>query len=76
MTGVQTCALPILSISEKELKLSFESTKKEVITKLETLKESSDDETKQKINETINKVSLEECDRVNYIKLKNLKENL
>jgi len=66
----------LLSISENDLNERFISVQKDVIGKLESLKESSDEETKQKINETINKVLNEECDRVNYIKLKNLKENL
>jgi len=66
----------VLTISESELNSKFNSTKQELLDKLNSLKESVDNETKEKINETISKVSSEECDRVNYIKLKNLKENL
>jgi len=66
----------LLMLSDSELTTRYNSTKDEVLNKLNSLKESVDNETKEKINETINKVSLEECDRVNYIKLKNLKENL
>lgn len=67
----------LLTISEENLVGKFNSLKNDVIGKLNTLKETvSDSETKEKINETINKVSSEECDRVNYVKLKNLKENL
>jgi len=66
----------LLSISEQELSIKFSDVKNEVLSKLNSLKESVDEETKQKITETINKVSSDDCDRVNYIKLKNLKENL
>jgi len=66
----------LLSTSEKDLNVKFNVVKQEVITKLNSIKETVDEETKEKINETILKVSSDECDRVNYIKLKNLKENL
>ena len=66
----------LLSTPEKELSVKFNVVKQEVITKLNSIKETVDEETKEKINETILKVSSDECDRVNYIKLKNLKENL
>lgn len=67
----------LLLIPEDKLNQEFNEFKNDVVTKLTTmLEEISDDETKQKINETLDKVLSEECDRLNYIKLKNLKESL
>lgn len=67
----------LLTISEEELKGSFNLVKNEVLEKLKSIQEStSDSEIKTKINETIQKVSTEECDRASFLKLKNLKENL
>lgn len=67
----------LLLIPEDKLSQEFNEFKNDVVTKLTTmLEEISDDETKQKINETLDKVLSEECDRLNYIKLKNLKESL
>jgi len=66
----------LLTTPEQELKSNFNVVKHDVLQKLSSLKESVDDETKNKINETIEKVSSEECDVLTYVKLKNLKENL
>jgi succinate dehydrogenase flavin-adding protein (antitoxin of CptAB toxin-antitoxin module) len=65
-----------LNSDDNELKTNFSSLKESVLTKLETLKESSDSETIGKINETIEKVSSEKYDKLTYFKLKGLKEKL
>lgn len=66
----------LLTISEEQLKGDFNSVKEELLDKLSKLKESVDEETKSKINETIQKVTSEECNVMTFVKLKNLKENL
>ena len=65
-----------LNSDDNELKTNFNSLKESVLTKLETLKESSDSETIGRINETIEKVSSEKYDKLTYFKLKGLKEKL
>ena len=65
-----------LNSDDNELKTNFSSLKESVLTKLETLKESSDSETIGRINETIEKVSSEKYDKLTYFKLKGLKEKL
>jgi hypothetical protein len=48
-----------------------------VIEKLETLlSKNEDSETNQKINETIEKLQIENYDKLNYFKLKQLNENI
>ena len=66
----------LLTTPEDELKVNFNVIQKEVLNKLSSIKEGVDEETKNKINETIEKVSSEECNVLTYVKLKNLKENL
>jgi len=66
----------LLTTPETELKSNFDFIKNEVLSKLNSLKESVDDEIKNKINETIEKVSSEECNVLTFVKLKDLKENL
>jgi len=67
----------LLSTSDEELKTSYETIKENVISKLTNMKSNeSDSLTKETINETINKVSSEKYDKLNYFKLKNLNENL
>lgn len=66
----------ILTTPEDELKSNFNVIQKEVLNKLSSLKEGVDSETKSRIDETIQKVSSEECNVLTYVKLKNLKENL
>lgn len=68
--------LEFLSSDDNTLKENFEQIKGDVITKLESLKENTDSLTLMKINETIEKVSSENYDKLTYFKLKNLKENL
>lgn len=66
----------LLTTPETELNTNFNVVKKEVLNKLNSLKEDVDTETKNRINETIEKVSSEECNVLTYVKLKSLKENL
>lgn len=67
----------LLTTPEKELQENFNSIKKELLNKLNTLKgEVTDNETKVRIDETIEKVTNEECNIYSTIQLKNLKENL
>lgn len=68
--------IKFLNSDDSELKSNFDSLKEGVLNKLETLKEGSDSETLNRINETINKVSAEKYDKLTYFKLKGLKENL
>ena len=65
-----------LKSDETQLMENFDSLKKDVLNKLDTLKEGTDSETLNRINETINKVSIEKYDKLTYFKLKGLKENL
>lgn len=68
--------IKFLNSDDNELKTNFDSLKENVLNKLETLKEGSDSETLNRINETINKVSDEKYDKLTYFKLKGLKESL
>lgn len=67
----------ILSKSDKDLKVRFEIIKEDVLEKLDTLLETeSDDVTKIKINETIEKVKSVSYNKLDYYKLNQLKLNL
>ena len=66
-----------LKSDDKELETKFENLKEEVKEKLNSLKEnSSDSETKQRIEETLEKVISEKYDKFTYFKIKNLNENI
>lgn len=65
-----------LSTDDSSIENDFKETKINVIDKLNTLKEGSDSETLSRIDETINRVSSEKCDKFNLFKLKKLRENL
>lgn len=65
-----------LSTDDSSIENDFKEIKINVIDKLNTLKEGSDSETLSRINETINRVSSEKCDKFNLFKLKKLRENL
>lgn len=65
----------ILRMTPNELTEGIERLKKEVITKLDAV-QSSDDETKTKINETKERVLNTTVDSLSYYKLKNLSEGL
>jgi len=65
-----------LKKDDKELSNKFESLKEDIMSKLNLLKSSSDSETSERINETIEKVQSEKYDKFTYFKLQNLKDNL
>ena len=66
----------LISKNQEELNKDFTVLKEDVIGQLENLELNSDVETKQKISETIQKVNDEKLSLTNFLKLKNLKENL
>ena len=67
----------ILSSNEDELKEKYSSLKESVISKLEKIQESEQDkEVGKTINETIEKVSSESFDKLTYLKLQELDNNL
>lgn len=67
----------LLNTSDEKLNQKYEFLKEDVIEKLETLlSENEDAEVTQKINETIGKLQTEGYDKLNYFKLKQLRENL
>lgn len=68
--------IKFLNTDDKQLQPEFESIKESVLKKLDILKENSDSDILIRINETIEKVKSEKYDKLNYFKLKNLKENL
>ena len=69
--------ISILSSDSTELEKEFEQIKEDVVKKLTTLKESvEDNETKTKVDETLEKINSEKVDKLSYFKLKNLKETL
>lgn len=65
-----------LTLPSKEVVKRYEVLSEMVIEKLETMLVESDDETKVKINQTINKIKSEKIDSISLIKLKTLNENL
>ncbi len=69
--------IQLLSQDDKTLNEEFNKLQESVISKLNTLKESTEDNSiKNKIEETLSKVSQEKYDKLNFFKLKNLSENL
>lgn len=67
----------VLTISESELKDSFNKLKEDTIQKLNLMKQNeSDSEIKSKVDETISKIQNESVDRLNYFKLKKLNETI
>ena len=66
----------LLSENDENLKEKFETLKEEVKTKLLKLKGTTEEKMVQQIDETIEKVSSEKYDKMNYFKLKNLNENI
>ena len=69
--------ISILSSDSTELEKEFDQIKEDVVKKLTTLKESvEDNETKTKVDETLEKINSEKFDKLSYFKLKNLKETL
>jgi hypothetical protein len=69
--------LSILSEDDRKLKLKYEIIKETVVDKLETLKDSeNDNEVLSRINETLTKLETEKFDKINYIKLYELNKNI
>jgi hypothetical protein len=67
----------ILSLNEDELKEKYDTLKESIISKLEKIQESEqDNEVGERINETITKVNSESFDKLNYLKLQELNNNL
>jgi hypothetical protein len=67
----------ILSLNEDELKEKYDTLKESIISKLEKIQESEqDNEVGERINETIAKVNSESFDKLNYLKLQELNNNL
>jgi hypothetical protein len=67
----------IISEDTKSLKIKFNSLKEDAAIKLNSLiEQESDQETKEKISETITKIKNEKFDQVNFFKLKKLVESL
>jgi hypothetical protein len=66
-----------LKSDDENLKIEFDTLKESVKSKLNTMKEESEDsQIKSRIDETLEKVSNEKYDKLNFFKLKNLNENL
>jgi hypothetical protein len=65
-----------LNTDKKDMENSYQEIKENVLNKLNNISIDSDLETKQKINESINKIKSEKFDKLNYFKLKSLNENL
>lgn len=65
-----------LTLPKNEIVKRFEVLSEMVVEKLETMLIESDDETKVKINQTINKIKSEKIDSLSLIKLKTLNESL
>ena len=69
--------IDFLKSDDENLKTEFDTLKESVKSKLNTMKEESEDsQIKSRINETLEKVSNEKYDKLNFFKLKNLNENL
>lgn len=67
----------LLSSDTNKLKENYDSLKDKIISKLEKLQEDdNDEEVIKRIDETIEKISAESFDTLNYIKLQQLNENL
>ena len=67
----------ILSLNEDELKEKYDTLKESVISKLEKIQESEQDkEVGERINETITKVNSESFDKLSYLNLQELNNNL
>jgi hypothetical protein len=65
-----------LNTNEKDMEKSYQEIKENVLKKLNNMSIDSDLETKQKIEESINKIKTEKFDKLNFFKLKSLNESL
>lgn len=69
--------IQLLSEDTENLKTRFESLKENTISKLKSLMEKENDsEVKDRISETLERVSKEKFDQINYLKLKTLEESI
>jgi hypothetical protein len=69
--------LLVLSEDTEKLEKNFEEIKTKALTKLSQIKETQEDnELREKISETIDRVKSEKFDQLNYLKLKNLERSL
>jgi len=68
--------ITLMKEDDNKLNKEFDVIKSDLIQKLETLKTNSDIETSNRIEESIEKIKSEKYDKLNYFKLKNLKENI
>jgi len=66
----------IFESSDEDLKVKFEPLKEGILTKLNTIKENSEGDMIDTINESIEKVKSEEYSKITYFKLKNLSEEI
>jgi hypothetical protein len=67
----------LLSVDDTELEPKYSTIKESVVERLNTMyNQNHDRSTRQAINETIEKLSIEKYDKLNYYKLKSLYENL
>ena len=66
----------LLMSNDESLKTSYITIKEEVLSKLERLHENSDEVTKNKISESIDKIKSEKFDKLNLYRLKTLNENI
>ena len=64
------------SLSKDELSKRYEVISEMVFEKLETLSKSSDNETKQRIDETVKRIKTQDLNTLSFIKLKSLNETL
>jgi succinate dehydrogenase flavin-adding protein (antitoxin of CptAB toxin-antitoxin module) len=67
----------LLSVDDTELEPKYSTIKESVVERLNTMyNQNHDNSTRNAINETIEKLSTEKYDKLNYYKLKSLYENL
>jgi succinate dehydrogenase flavin-adding protein (antitoxin of CptAB toxin-antitoxin module) len=67
----------LLSVDDSELEPKYSTIKESVVEKLQTMYNQNHDlPTRKSITETVEKISIEKYDKLNYYKLKNLHDNL
>jgi hypothetical protein len=67
----------LLTKDDEVLKTEYNTLKENVLNKLESMQETDQDkEVTQRINETIEKITVESFDKLNYFRLQQLNENL
>jgi succinate dehydrogenase flavin-adding protein (antitoxin of CptAB toxin-antitoxin module) len=67
----------LLSVEDSELEPKYSTIKESVVERLQTIyNQNHDRSTRKSITETIEKISTEKYDKLNYYKLKNLHDNL